>query len=118
MRENLASAFVVTLATVGLLALGPVPVVAQSGRLVIGVAAGPETLDPHMSASLPTWNVARNVFESLLARDLKTFGYKPGLAESHRIIAFAGPERAHRPGRGRGAVHGPDRHQEADAHAA
>ena len=59
---------------------------AEANRLVIGVATDPETLDPHMSASLPTWNVARNVFESLLARDLKTFGYKPGLAESHRVI--------------------------------
>jgi peptide/nickel transport system substrate-binding protein len=30
--------------------------------------------------------VARNVFDRLLARDLKTFGYKPGLAESHRLV--------------------------------
>lgn len=60
--------------------------VAQSGRLVVGVGADAETLDPHMSASLPTWNVARNVFDSLLVRDLKTFGYLPGLAESHRVV--------------------------------
>jgi peptide/nickel transport system substrate-binding protein len=65
---------------------GPAPATAQTGRLVVGTAAEPETLDPHMSASLPTWNIARNVFDSLLTRDLKTFGYKPGLAESHRIL--------------------------------
>ena len=86
MRRRLARTLVITAVAIGLLALEVMPVDAQSGRLVIGVAAGPETLDPHMSASLPTWNVARNVFESLLARDLKTFGYKPGLAESHRVI--------------------------------
>jgi peptide/nickel transport system substrate-binding protein len=62
------------------------PAMAQTGRLVIGAPAEPETLDPHMSASLPTWNIARNVFDSLLTRDLKTFGYKPGLAESHRVV--------------------------------
>ena len=62
------------------------PAAAQLGRLVVGVGADPETLDPQMSASLPTWNVARNVFDSLLVRDLKTFGYLPGLAESHRVI--------------------------------
>lgn len=70
----------------GLVMIGVGPVAAQASRLVIGAPAGPETLDPHMSASLPTWNIARNVFDSLLVRDLKTFGYKPGLAESHRII--------------------------------
>jgi peptide/nickel transport system substrate-binding protein len=62
------------------------PAMAQTGRLVIGAPAEPETLDPHMSASLPTWNIARNVFDSLLTRDLKTLGYKPGLAESHRVV--------------------------------
>jgi peptide/nickel transport system substrate-binding protein len=62
------------------------PAMAQTGRLVIGAPAEPETLDPHMSASLPTWNIARNVFDSLLTRDLKTFGYKPGLAELHRVV--------------------------------
>jgi peptide/nickel transport system substrate-binding protein len=72
---------------IGMLAFGvTAPAPAQTGRLVVGVAAEPETLDPHMSASLPTWNVARNVFDSLLARDLKTFGYKPGLTESHRLV--------------------------------
>src|SRR5947207_9442721 len=76
-----------TAVVLGLLAVGvAAPVSAQTGRLVIGTTAEPETLDPHMSASLPTWNVARNVFDSLLTRDLKTFGYKPGLAESHRIV--------------------------------
>jgi peptide/nickel transport system substrate-binding protein len=66
--------------------LAPSHAGAQAGRLVVGVAADPETLDPQMSASLPTWNVARNVFDSLLVRDLKTFGYRPGLAESHRVL--------------------------------
>ena len=66
--------------------LAPSHAGAQAGRLVVGVAADPETLDPQMSASLPTWNVARNVFDSLLVRDLKTFGYRPGLAESHRVV--------------------------------
>jgi peptide/nickel transport system substrate-binding protein len=76
-----------TALVLGLLALViAAPATAQTGRLVIGTAAEPETLDPHMSASLPTWNIARNVFDSLLTRDLKTFGYKPGLAESHRIL--------------------------------
>jgi len=77
----------VTVLAFGLLALVvATPADAQTGRLVIGTAAEPETLDPQMSASLPTWNIARNVFDSLLTRDLKTFGYKPGLAESHRIL--------------------------------
>jgi peptide/nickel transport system substrate-binding protein len=77
----------VTFTALGLLSLGvAAPAVAQTGRIVIGAPAEPETLDPHMSASLPTWNVARNVFDSLLTRDLKTFGYKPGLAESHRVV--------------------------------
>lgn len=66
--------------------LAPYHAGAQTGRLVVGVAADPETLDPQMSASLPTWNVARNVFDSLLVRDLKTFAYRPGLAESHRLV--------------------------------
>jgi peptide/nickel transport system substrate-binding protein len=57
-----------------------------SGRLVVGTADPPETLDPHMSITLPSWTVVRNVFDSLLVRDLKTYGYKPGLAESHRIV--------------------------------
>src|ERR1041384_4265904 len=70
----------------GALVIFPSLARAQSGRLVVGVGADPETLDPHMSASLPTWNIARNVFDSLLVRDLKTFGYKPGLAESHRLL--------------------------------
>jgi peptide/nickel transport system substrate-binding protein len=57
-----------------------------AGRIVIGTAADPETLDPQMSASLPTWNIARNTFETLLFRDMKTFGYRPGLAESYRML--------------------------------
>ena len=57
-----------------------------AGRIVVGTAADPETLDPQMSASLPTWNIARNTFETLLFRDMKTFGYGPGLAESYRIL--------------------------------
>jgi peptide/nickel transport system substrate-binding protein len=86
MRPRLTRALVGTVMAIGFFTFVAVPVEAQSGRLVIGVVAGPETLDPHMSASLATWNVARNVFESLLARELKTFGYKPGLAESHRVV--------------------------------
>lgn len=57
-----------------------------AGRIVVGTAADPETLDPQMSASLPTWNIARNTFETLLFRDMKTFGYGPGLAESYRLL--------------------------------
>jgi len=85
MRSRLVHLF--TLVAIALLMVAaPAPATAQTGRLVIGVPADPETLDPHMSASLPTWNIARNVFDSLLTRDLKTFGYKPGLAESHRLV--------------------------------
>ena len=80
--SRLAAALALGLLT--LVASGPA--LAQTGRIVIGTAAEPETLDPHMSASLPTWNVVRNVFDSLLTRDLKTFGYKPGLAESYRVV--------------------------------
>jgi peptide/nickel transport system substrate-binding protein len=86
MRTPGFSRTVTALAVGVLLLVAAAPAPAQTGRLVIGVAAEPETLDPHMSASLPTWNIARNVFDSLLTRDLKTFGYKPGLAESHRLV--------------------------------
>ncbi len=64
----------------------PVQAAEPTGRIVVGTAADPETLDPQMSASLPTWNIARNTFETLLFRDMKTFGYGPGLAESYRIL--------------------------------
>lgn len=55
-------------------------------QIVVGSPADPDTLDPHMSSGLPTWNIARNVFDSLLRRDLKTFGYLPGLAESTKLV--------------------------------
>jgi peptide/nickel transport system substrate-binding protein len=57
-----------------------------TGRLTLGTGDPPETLDPHISITLPSWTVVRNVFDSLLVRDLKTYGYKPGLAESHQIV--------------------------------
>ena len=57
-----------------------------AGRLILGTGDPPETLDPHMSITLPSWTVVRNVFDSLLVRDLKTYGFKPGLAESHQIL--------------------------------
>jgi peptide/nickel transport system substrate-binding protein len=73
---------------VSLLPAGPPAASAAepTGRLVLGTGDPPETLDPHMSITLPSWTVVRNVFDSLLARDLKTFGYKPGLAESYQIL--------------------------------
>lgn len=65
---------------------GRVNAAEPAGRIVVGTSADPETLDPQMSASLPTWNIARNVFETLMFRDMKTFGYGPGLAESYRLV--------------------------------
>jgi peptide/nickel transport system substrate-binding protein len=79
---------IVFLGLAALLPAGPLSASAAepTGRLVFGAAAAPESIDPAMIIGLQSWNIVRNVFDSLVARDFKTFGYKPGLAESYRML--------------------------------
>ena len=79
---------IVFLGLTALLPAGPLSASAAepTGRIVFGAGSDPESLDPAMIISLSGWNIVRNVFDSLVARDLKTFGYKPGLAESYRML--------------------------------
>jgi peptide/nickel transport system substrate-binding protein len=86
MRFHASAAVVVVLIMCLALALWAPLGAEPTGRLVLGAGDSPETLDPHMSIVLPSWTVVRNVFDSLLVRDPKTFGYSPGLAESYQLV--------------------------------
>jgi peptide/nickel transport system substrate-binding protein len=85
MRFRTSAAVVVLMISLAFALCAPVGA-EPTGRLVLGTGDPPETLDPHMSITLPSWTVARNVFDSLVVRDLKTYGFLPGLAESHQIL--------------------------------
>jgi peptide/nickel transport system substrate-binding protein len=83
MPLHFACAGLIVLAALGLGASGAG---AQSGTLTVGLAAEPNTLDPHLSGEIPAHNIARNVFDSLLVRD-EQMRLAPSLAESWRAVS-------------------------------
>ncbi len=68
------------------LALGASGTSGQTGSLTIGLAAEPNTLDPHLSGEIPAHNIVRNVYDSLLVRD-EGMRLAPSLAESWKAIS-------------------------------
>lgn len=83
MPLHFACAGLIVLAALGLGASGAG---AQSGTLTVGLAAEPNTLDPHLSGEIPAHNIARNVFDALLVRD-EQMRLAPSLAESWRAVS-------------------------------
>lgn len=59
---------------------------AQGGELVIEVLSEAVELDPHGSNDIPSSNVQRNIFETLVVRNFETGEIEPLLAESWEYI--------------------------------
>lgn len=59
---------------------------AQGGELVIEVLSEAVELDPHGSNDIPSSNVQRNIFETLVVRNFDTGEIEPLLAESWEYI--------------------------------
>lgn len=59
---------------------------AQGGELVIEVLSEAVELDPHGSNDVPSANVQRNIFETLVVRNFETGDIEPLLAESWEYV--------------------------------
>lgn len=59
---------------------------AQGGELVIEVLSEAVELDPHGSNDVPSSNVQRNIFETLVVRNFETGDIEPLLAESWEYV--------------------------------
>lgn len=59
----------------------PVP----GGKLVIGLASEPDTLDIHVSPWAVTVNVALNIFDTLVWQDPSDGSFKPGIATAWEV---------------------------------
>ena len=58
---------------------------AQGGELVIEVLSEAVEMDPHGSNDIPSSNVQRNIFETLVVRNFETGEIEPLLAESWEL---------------------------------
>lgn len=54
-------------------------------NMIIGMAAEPSTLDPHMNTNIGCSNVQMAIFESLLTHDFVDDTIDPGVAESYTV---------------------------------
>ncbi|MBD8038359.1 glutathione ABC transporter substrate-binding protein [Solibacillus sp. A46] len=59
---------------------------AQGGELVIEVLSEAVELDPHGSNDIPSSNIQRNIFETLVVRNFETGEIEPLLAESWEYV--------------------------------
>jgi peptide/nickel transport system substrate-binding protein len=55
------------------------------GKLVIGLASEPDTLDIHVSPWAVTVNVALNIFDTLVVQDPADGSFKPGIATAWEV---------------------------------
>lgn len=83
-RHRVALALILALTVVGL-AAGSV-VAAPKGRVVVALGSDTSTMDPHMHTERMGIIINQHIFDTLLARDTKTWQPIPHLAESVRNV--------------------------------
>jgi len=83
-RHRVALALILALTVVGL-AAGPVAA-APKGRVVVALGSDTSTMDPHMHTERMGIIINQHIFDTLLARDTKTWQPIPHLAESVKNV--------------------------------
>jgi peptide/nickel transport system substrate-binding protein len=83
-RSRVLSALILALTLVAL-AAGPIAA-APKGRVVVALGSDTSTMDPHMHTERMGIIINQHIFDTLLARDTKTWQPIPHLAESIRSV--------------------------------